>query len=297
MIRIIGTVVKHPLLLLALVIWLIPGDLSAQLNPLHPEKPSFLEATLNSPNPTEAIEFLSLHQQIRIAAFLTFLSFIPLMLVMMTSFTRISIILHFLRQALATQTVPSNQIVFGLSLILTGFIMHPVITEIQENALDPYFRNELRNEPEVRLGIKGEDAILMARAWAPLRNFILNHTREKDIQLFLDIGHIKLPTKDIDNFGNPAVAGTGTAFDLEAIPWYCLVPGFVLSELRTAFMMGFLLFIPFLVIDMVVASILMSMGMMMLPPVMISLPFKLLLFVVIDGWRLVIQQLVVGFFP
>ncbi|MFT4554657.1 MAG: flagellar biosynthetic protein FliP [Chlamydiales bacterium] len=294
--RFIRTIVKHPFLLLAFVIWLMPVELSAQLSPLHPEKPSFLEAALNSPNPTEAQEFLSLHQQLRIAGFLTLLSFIPLMLVMTTSFTRISIILHFLRQALATQTVPSNQIVFGLSLILTGFIMHPVITEIQEKALEPYFNGELKNEPEVRLGIKGEDAILMARSWAPLRNFILNHTREKDIQLFLDIGHIQLPSKDVDIFGNPNEAGTGTAFDLESIPWYCLIPGFVLSELRTAFMMGFLLFIPFLVIDMVVASILMSMGMMMLPPVMISLPFKLLLFVVIDGWRLIIQQLVVGFF-
>lgn len=294
--RFIGKFTKNPLLLLALIIWLLPVDLSAQVQPLHPEKPSFLEATLNSPNPTEAQEFLSLHQQIRIAAFLTLLSFIPLMLVMTTSFTRISIILHFLRQALATQTVPSNQIVFGLSLILTGFIMHPVITEIQENALEPYFSNELKNEPEVRMGIKGEDAILMSRAWKPLRNFILAHTREKDIQLFLDIGHIELPARDVNIFGNPVEAGTGTAFDLDSIPWYCLIPGFVLSELRTAFMMGFLLFIPFLVIDMVVASILMSMGMMMLPPVMISLPFKLLLFVVIDGWRLVIQQMVVGFF-
>lgn len=274
-----------------------PSNLIAQLNPLEPQAPSFIDSVLNSPNPSEAYEFLNLHQQLRIAGFLTLLSFLPFAVVMMTSFTRISIVLHFLRQALATQTVPSNQIVFGLSLILTGFVMHPVIKEVQDNALVPYINNEFRNLPEVRLGVKGEDFVLMEKVWIPMRSFILNHSREKDISLFLNIAQIKLPALEIDSFGNPITTSTGPAYDLDAIPWYCLIPAFIVSELRTAFMIGFLLFIPFLVIDMVVASILMSMGMMMLPPVMISLPFKLLLFIVIDGWRLIVQQLVKGFYP
>lgn len=130
-----------------------------------------------------------------------------------------------------------------------------------------------------------------------MRAFLLHHTREKDMQLFLELGKVSLNPLEFDSFGNAIEHSTGPAYDLESIPWYCLVPSFVLSELRTAFMMGFLLFLPFLLIDMVVASILMSMGMMMLPPVMISLPFKLLLFIVIDGWRLVIQQIVNGFYP
>lgn len=269
--------------------------LFAQITPLQPQKPSFIDSNLNSPNPIEGQEFLSLHQQLRIAGFLTLLSFVPFFMVMMTSFTRITIILQFLRQALATQTIPSNQIVFGLSLILTGFIMHPVISEIQENALGPYFKNELKTEEEVLMGIKGEDQILFERVWNPIRKFLLLHSREKDVELFLEIAHIQLPKVEFDVYGNAIENSVQSAYDLESIPWYCLVPAFVISELRTAFMIGFLLFIPFLIIDMVVASILMSMGMMMLPPVMISMPFKLLLFIVVDGWRLIIQQLVNGF--
>jgi flagellar biosynthetic protein FliP len=126
---------------------------------------------------------------------------------------------------------------------------------------------------------------------------MLHHTREKDLSLFLTIAKVELPSVTTDSLGNPVDDPNGPAYDLSAIPWYCIVPSFVISELRTAFMMGFLLFLPFLVIDMVIASILMSMGMMMLPPVMISMPFKLLLFIVIDGWRLVIEQMVNGFYP
>jgi len=274
-----------------------PNAVSAQLRPDQAYAPSAIESTLTSPNPFEQREFLNLHQQIRILGFLTLLSIIPFVVIMMTSFTRLSIIFNFLRQALGTQHVPSAQIVTGMSLILTGFIMHPVIQEIHDNAFVPYMNNELNDEPEVRLGVKGEDAILLERSWAPLRSFLLHHTREKDLQLFLDIGHIQLPRLDSVDIHLADGDETESAYDLAAIPWYCLIPSFVLSELRMAFMMGFLLFVPFLVIDMIIASILMSMGMMMLPPVMISLPFKLLLFIIIDGWRLVIQQMVDGFYP
>lgn len=241
--------------------------------------------------------FMGLHQQLRILGFFTLLSMIPFVVVMMTSFTRISIIFHFLKQALGTTNVPSAQIVTGLSLILTAFIMHPVIDEINDKALQPYLNNEFANAPEVRLGVRGEDAILLERAWVPLRSFLLQHTRESDLTLFLDIGHIELPTLDAVDLHKADADETTSAYDLSAVPWYCVVPGFVLSELRIAFMMGFLLYMPFLVIDMVVASLLMSMGMMMLPPVMISMPFKLLLFIMVDGWRLIIQQMVEGFYP
>jgi len=299
---VITSLFLHPLqrykyLFFGLLFFLFPLGLFAQISPDSPQPPALIDSLLNSPNPTEFGEFLNLHQQLRIVLFLTILGFLPFVLVMMTSFTRISITLHFLRQALATQNTPSAQIIIGLSLILTAFVMHPVITEINDNALTPYFNNELANDPEVRLGIKGEDTLLIERTWKPLRAFLLNHTRERDLQLFLDMGNVELPSLPTDYYGNPAADASGPAYDLAFIPWYCLVPAFVISELRVAFMMGFLLFVPFLVIDMVIASILMSMGMMMLPPVMISLPFKLLLFIVIDGWRLIIQQIVTGFNP
>lgn len=270
---------------------------SAQMQPDPVTPPSIMESILSSPNPTEQQDFLNLHQQIRIAAFLTALSMIPFLVIMMTSFTRLSIIFHFLRQALGTQQVPSGQIVTGLSLILTMFIMQPVLQEIGTHAVTPYLNNELANEQQVKMGVKGEDTLLIERAWAPLRSFLLHHTRESDLMLFLDMGQISLPRlDDVDLHQIDGQEHEGV-YDLSYIPWYCLVPSFVLSELRVAFMMGFLLFMPFLVIDMIIASILMSMGMMMLPPVMISMPFKLLLFVIIDGWRLIIQQMVDSYFP
>lgn len=281
--------------LLLLPLFLVgPSSIHGQLAVEAEAGSNPLESALGDSNPAEAFNFLNTHHQLRIVALLTVLSLLPFGVVMMTSFTRITIILHLLRQALATQQVPSNQIIAGLSLILTAFVMHPVITDIQENALTPYMNDDFKHSPEVAMGIKGEDTLLAENTWRPLRNFMLHHTREKDLLLFLEIGQVRLPKIDPEDVGNDE---TGSAYDLEAIPWYCLVPGFILSELRTAFMMGFLLFMPFLVIDMIIASILMSMGMMMLPPVMISMPFKILLFIVIDGWRLIIQQIVTGYYP
>lgn len=195
---------------------------------------------------------------------------IPFVFVLMTSFTRISIVLTFLRQALST-TVPSAQIIIGLSLILTGYIMHPVISEIHQEAVLPYLEGKLEGKDKAKQ--------FFDKAWPPLRTFMLYNTREKDVHLFLDMANVHLTHTD----------------DLAHIPWYCVIPAFVLSELRTAFMLGFILFLPFLVIDMVVTSLLMSMGMVLLPPVMISFPFKILLFVVVDGWRLVVQQVVHGY--
>jgi flagellar biosynthesis protein FliP len=224
---------------------------------------------------------LDFSDQLHVVGFLALLSLLPFLVIVLTSFTRLTIIFGFLRQALGTQQVPSAQIVTGLSLILTFFIMQPVIKDVQEQAVSPYLTHKFQDDPEVKSGAKTEKEVFAERAWPPLRTFLLNHTRESDLLLFLDIAHVEPPQTDAAS----------------AIPWYCILPGFVLSELRIAFMMGFLLFIPFLVIDMVVASILMSMGIMMLSPVLVSLPFKLLLFIMVDGWALLVEQVVKGYHP
>jgi flagellar biosynthesis protein FliP len=196
---------------------------------------------------------------------LSVLSLAPAALIMMTSFTRIVIVLSLLRQALGLNQTPPNQVLIGLSLFLSFFLMAPVVDRANAEALQPYMAGEIGQEDAVQRGL------------APLREFMLKQTREKDIALFLQMGGLESPE-------NP-----------EGVPTQVLMPAFLLSELKTAFQMGFVLFIPCLVIDMVVASILMSMGMMMLPPVMISLPFKLLLFVLVDGWYLVVQSLLLSF--
>lgn len=202
---------------------------------------------------------------IEIIAVLTVLALAPSILIMMTSFTRIIIILSFLRKALSTQSTPPNQVLIGLALFLTFFIMAPTLTDINENALQPYNNNEITFEEAVERGAE------------PLREFMFKQTRKKDLSLFLSISGDKAPTS------------------LDEVPTKALIPAFIISELKTGFAVGFLLFIPFIVIDMVVASTLMSMGMMMLPPVMISLPFKILLFIMIDGWNLIIKNIILGF--
>lgn len=198
---------------------------------------------------------------------LTALTFIPAAVLMMTSFTRIVIVLSLLRHAMGTQTAPPNQILIGLSLFLTFFIMAPTLDRIYEEAYVPLAENR------IDIMQAGE------RAAIPLRSFMLKQTREADIALFAGIARI-------DKIEKP-----------EDVPFRILVPAFVISELKTAFQIGFILFIPFLVIDMVVASILMSMGMMMMSPIMVALPFKLMLFVLVDGWHLVIGSLVQSFNP
>lgn len=196
---------------------------------------------------------------------LAVLSLAPAFMVLVTSFTRIVIVLSFVRNALATQQIPPNQVIVGLALFLTFFVMTPVFNQINEEALSPYLEEEITFEEAIDAG------------GYPLKDFMLNNTREKDMALFVDISGMEQPA------------------DREDVPFRALVPAFVLSELKTAFQMGFILFIPFLIIDMVVASALMSMGMFMLPPVIVSLPFKVLLFVLVDGWHLVVQSLVESF--
>lgn len=202
---------------------------------------------------------------VQIIFLLTVLSLAPAILTLMTSFTRLVIVFSFLRQALGTQQTPSNQIIAGLALFLTFFIMMPLWQDINQNALQPYLNEEITQENALQA------------AMLPLRQFMLRQTREKDLAMFVKMSRMKQPKQVAD------------------VPTTVLIPAFVISELKTAFIIGFIIFIPFLIIDMVVASILLSMGMMMLPPILISLPFKLMLFVLMDGWNLVVGSLINSF--
>ena len=207
----------------------------------------------------------NLSSTVRILLVLTVISLAPAILVLLTSFTRIIIVLHFVRIALGTQTAPPNQVLTGLALFLTMFIMWPTFTQINENAIIPLDQGEITQTEAF------DEAVI------PLRNFMYGQTQEKDLNLFCDIAEI-------------------TYEDYDDVPLRVLIPSFVLSELRTAFIIGFLIYIPFIVIDMVVSSVLMAMGMMMLPPTTISLPFKILLFVMADGWELIVGSLVKTFY-
>ena len=212
----------------------------------------------------------SLSSTLRILLILTVISLAPAILVLVTCFTRIVVVLHFLRSALGTQTTPPNQVLIGLTLFLTVFIMTPVFTKINETAIVPAQEGKIKTEEAIELAIE------------PLRDFMFEQTRTKDLALFTEIA-------GIDTEENPIETR-------EDIPTSVLIPAFVISELRTAFIIGFVIYIPFIIIDMVVASTLMSMGMMMLPPTTISMPFKILLFVLADGWNLVIGNLVRTFY-
>lgn len=203
---------------------------------------------------------------LRILITLTLIALLPLMVLMMTSFTRIIIVLHFTRAALNTQTAPPNQILIGLALILTFFIMEPTLMRVYNDAVVPFENGQITQEEALEEGIK------------PLREFMYVQTQVKDVNLFMDIANLSWDGRN------------------ESIPTSVLIPSFMISELRTAFWIGFMIYLPFIVIDMVVASTLMSMGMMMLPPTTISMPFKILLFVAADGWALVIGELVKTFY-
>ncbi|MEG0259004.1 MAG: flagellar type III secretion system pore protein FliP [Lysinibacillus sp.] len=220
---------------------------------------------------TDLVNFFSgsdptnVSNSVKLLLLLTVLSLAPSILILMTSFTRIVIVLSFVRTALATQQMPPNQVIVGLALFLTFFIMAPTFNQVNEDALQPLFAEEIGMEEAYD------------RASIPFKEFMSKHTRQKDLDLFLKYNQAEKPAS------------------VEEIPLTMLVPAFALSEIKTAFQIGFMIFIPFLVIDMVVASTLMSMGMMMLPPVMISLPFKILLFVLVDGWYLVMKSLLQSF--
>ena len=237
------------------IIWLLlPGQALAQAG-----LPAVIVETVDGGGETWSLSLQAL-------ALMTMLTLLPAMLLLMTSFTRITIVLGILRTAIGTAQTPSNQVLIGLALFLTLFIMRPVFTQIHEDAVKPFMAES----------ISAEEAIQVAAV--PFRNFMLQQTRDDDLQLFLNISDSAAP------------------MDLDDISYWVLLPAFVTSELKTAFQIGFLLFIPFLIIDLVVASVLMSMGMMMLSPLIISLPFKLMLFVLVDGWNLVLGTLAGSFY-
>jgi flagellar biosynthesis protein FliP len=237
-------------LIISIVVWVIP----AEAIPL----PTFQLGMEDVDEPGKVSSAL------QILFLLTILTLAPSILIMTTSFARIIIVLSFLRQAMGTQQTPPTQVLIGLGLFLTLFVMGPTWSEINKNALQPYLNEE----------ISQMDALKLAEA--PLKSFMLAQTREKDLSLFVNLGD-----GERDSDSNVEIQS--------------LIPAFIISELKTAFQIGFLIYIPFLILDMVVASILLSMGMMMLPPVLISLPFKLMLFVMVDGWYLIVGSLIRSF--
>jgi flagellar biosynthetic protein FliP len=247
---------KRALILASTVLLLLAGAM-AYAEPLPFPSLNIGVGTATKPNDVAVT--------VQIFLLMTIMSLAPGLLIMTTSFTRISVVLSFLRTAMGTQQAPSNQIILSLSMFLTFFVMTPVWQQINKDAYQPWKAQQISQEQ------------FMERAVKPVRTFMLSQTREKDLALFVSLSKQQRPKNAAD------------------IPTLTIIPAFMISELRTAFQIGFLIYIPFIVVDMVVASILMSMGMMMLPPVMISLPFKILLFVLVDGWGLVISSLVKSF--
>jgi flagellar biosynthetic protein FliP len=250
---------KHCLILImiSLVMILMPRDCLCSVQSKAVPFISIGTGSLKDPSQVTVL--------VKIFLLLTILSLAPAILIMLTSFTRIVIVLSVLRQAIGTHQMPPNQVVLGISLFLTFFIMTPVWQQINRDAVQPYMRGEIGNQDAIR------------KIAAPLRKFMFRQTRKKDIALFIGI------------------AGRAKPKNVDDVPTSILIPSFIISELKTAFQIAFMLYIPFLIIDMVVASVLLSMGMMMLPPVMISLPFKLMLFVLADGWYLIVGSLVKSF--
>jgi flagellar biosynthesis protein FliP len=244
-----------------LTLWVIPAIATAQTAPTAPTVPipQVNIGVGEAKSPQQVVGAL------QILLLLTVLALAPTLLVMVTSFTRIIVVLSFVRTAMGTQSVPPNQVLVGLALLLTFFVMNPVIRDVNKNAVQPYLKNQI------------SQSIALDRAATPLRAFIFKQTREKDIQLFYSISKEPRPAKQKD------------------VPTYLLIPAFVLSELKTSFEIGFAIYIPFIVIDMVIASVLLSMGMMMIPPVIISLPFKILIFILVDGWDLTVSALFQSF--
>jgi flagellar biosynthetic protein FliP len=221
--------------------------------------PSLSLGLKSTNNPQEVVS------AVKIILMLTILTLAPAILIMMTAFTRIIIVLSFVRQALGTQQMPPNQLLVGLALFLTFFIMSPFFNKINQEALQPYLDNRISQDEAIEKGL------------APIRTFMFHQTRAQDLELFVGLSKMGMPKTRAD------------------VPTTVLIPAFVLSELKTAFQIGFIIYLPFLVIDMVAASVLMAMGMMMLPPVVISLPFKIMLFVLVDGWTLLVGSLVKSF--
>ncbi|MBD3217190.1 MAG: flagellar type III secretion system pore protein FliP [candidate division Zixibacteria bacterium] len=249
---------KHKIFLILCAALVVIGMLPTQLSAQGIPKLSLTVGESDSPQDFSAT--------MKILIGLTVLALVPTILVMVTSFVRIIVVIMMTRRAMGTPQMPPSQVLMGMALILTIFVMAPVFNQVYTDAVKPYVEGEISKEEAFKTGIE------------PIRQFMFKQTRERDIELFAKFAKIEKPKTRAD------------------LPTYVLIPSFLISELRTAFQISFVIFIPFLVIDMVVASVLMSMGMMMLPPIMVALPFKVLLFVMVDGWYLIIQSLVASFY-
>jgi flagellar biosynthetic protein FliP len=232
----------------------------------------------NANTPTEYVD------NIKLLVLLTILTLLPSFIIMTTSFVRIIIVLSLLKNAIGIQQAIPKEVIMGLALFLTFFTMAPTFEKVNSEALTPYMNNKITQQVAIDKGSK------------PMRDFMLKQTRAKDLRLFLEVGKLEDTVKNaVDVKGNIIMKNGKPTLTYDKVPLYAVVPSFIISELRRAFEMGFLLFIPFIIIDIVTGSILMAMGMMMLPPVMISLPFKLLLFVMADGWNLLVKSLIMSF--
>ncbi|APC41137.1 flagellar type III secretion system pore protein FliP [Clostridium estertheticum] len=232
----------------------------------------------NASTPKEYVD------NIKLLLLLTVLTLLPSIIIMSTSFVRIIIVLSLFKSAIGIQNAVPKEVIIGLALFLTFFTMAPTFTKINSEALTPYLNSKITQKVAIEKGSK------------PMRDFMLKQTRAKDLKLFLDVGKLQDTVKNqVDGNGKEILKNGKPVVTYDKVPLYAVVPSFIISELRRAFEMGFLLFIPFIIIDIVTGSILMAMGMMMLPPVMISLPFKLLLFVMVDGWNLLAKALIMSF--
>jgi len=228
--------------------------------------------------PTEYVD------NIKLLVMLTILTLLPSFIIMTTSFVRIIIVLSLFKSAIGVQQAIPKEVIIGLALFLTFFTMAPTFTKVNNDALTPYLNNKITQSVAIDKGSK------------PMRDFMLKQTRAKDLKLFLEVGKLEDTVKnEVDANGKVVLSNGKPKLTYDKVPLYAVVPSFIISELRRAFEMGFLLFIPFIIIDIVTGSILMAMGMMMLPPVMISLPFKLLLFIMVDGWNLLVKSLIMSF--
>lgn len=255
-----NTVSKRSICLITLGVGLLLGCFASMGHaalPIGLPKIDINVATANSPQ--------DVSKGLQILVLLTVLTLAPAILIMSTSFTRIVIVLSMVRQAIGLPTLPPNQVIVGLSLILTFFVMSPTLTKMNDTAIQPYMKGQMSQEAAI------------TKAMEPLRLFMFHQTQQKDIELFMGLAKLPKPKTTVD------------------VPTHVLLPSFIISELKTAFQLGFVIFLPFLIIDVVVASILVSLGMIFLPPATISLPFKIVLFVLVDGWHLITRALVLGF--
>ncbi|MGV8983657.1 flagellar type III secretion system pore protein FliP [Clostridium sp.] len=272
---------KNKNLLIFALIMLVMGIVSIKVVNAVPQTLPIPKINLSIDKATTPADYVD---NIKLLVVLTILTLLPSFIIMTTSFVRIIIVLSLFKSAIGVQQAIPKEVLLGLALFLTFFTMAPTFTKINNDAITPYLNSTITQSVAIDKGSK------------PLRDFMLKQTRAKDLKLFLEVGKLEDTVKDqVDAKGKVVMVNGKPKLSYDKVPLYAVVPSFMISELRRAFEMGFLLFIPFIIIDIVTGSILMAMGMMMLPPVMISLPFKLLLFIMVDGWNLLVKSLIMSF--